>query len=92
MIRPCVCDRASCRLCWLYFNNADYHALWNEQGPSADLPRSPRRPLPCVHLGRLVERGHCLCPRLDKRQCDKLDLVVSQAGECEECPAYEAEG
>lgn len=28
MLRPCLCDKEGCRLCWLYHNNNDYRKLW----------------------------------------------------------------
>ncbi len=88
-MRPCVCDRAACRLCWLFFNDARYHALWS--GVPLPPPPAVRRSLPCLHLGTLLERKACLCPRRDVRHCDRGHGRVSQVAECELCPDYEAD-
>lgn len=57
-----------------------------------------KRPLPCAHLGAVVARVRCNCPRKNVRQC-KLGLTekghqpgtVTQAGACEVCPQYSPE-
>ena len=54
-------------------------------------PVLPRRALPCVALGPVVERRGCVCRRKDLRTCLRGLGTVSQNGECETCPSYEAE-
>lgn len=49
-------------------------------------------PLPCVHLGRLVERAGCNCPRKDWRRCDAGLGTVRQTDQCEACAQYVADG
>jgi hypothetical protein len=51
-----------------------------------------RRILPCIHLGALVKRAQCICPRKDTRRCDEGHGDVRQAFECEACADYEADG
>jgi hypothetical protein len=43
-MKPCNCDHPEytnqlyvdrqCRICWLYYNNPDYHELWSGEKPS----------------------------------------------------------
>jgi hypothetical protein len=90
MSRPCRCDRPeSCRLCWLWHHDARYRALWETTPTPAP---AARRPLPCVYLGPVTERAGCLCPRRDRRRCDRGHGDVRQAVECESCPDYEPDG
>jgi hypothetical protein len=30
MARPCNCERESCRLCWLWYNDPRYTTLWSK--------------------------------------------------------------
>jgi hypothetical protein len=56
MTRPCTCDRCGqCRLCWLYYHDAAYRALWD--GPAAPAATAP----PCRHLGAATGRT-VACP------------------------------
>lgn len=64
MPRRCECDKATCRPCWLWHNDARYHAHWGGPGlptaltgaawvaeervPQAGVTRSTRRALPVV--------------------------------------------
>jgi hypothetical protein len=89
--RPCLCERTTCRLCWLYRHNRRYRALWDGASGATFPSPTPRRTLPCVGLGKLVERAGCACPRYDRRQCDWGHGVVVQAVECETCPDYEGD-
>lgn len=78
---PCDwCGKPGCPTCRLATTNPQYQKLWG-----------PRRPVPCVHLGVLVERAPCVCPRKDTRRCDAGRGDVTQARECELCPGYEAD-
>ncbi len=57
----------------------------------------PRRPLPCVHLGPVVEQLRCNCERRKLRQCDlhgrcTQDRVRPEVRSCEGCPDYAADG
>ncbi|WP_439627622.1 hypothetical protein [Gemmata sp.] len=57
--------------------------------PAAHKP-AVLRPLPCVHLGRVVKRSGCrTCRRDDGRTCDAGRGTVRQSVECETCPGYE---
>lgn len=49
-----------------------------------------RHALPCIALGPVVEKATCVCRRNDSRTCLKGLGVVSQNGQCETCPQYEA--
>jgi hypothetical protein len=64
--RDCICDRCKrgkpwtqdqCWLCWLYHNNADYRAMW-DNGPAIDVrqprPDSRTRFRTCRHKGRAL--------------------------------------
>lgn len=62
--------------------------------PPPPAPPAPQpavlRPLPCVHLGRVVKRAGCrTCRRDDARTCDAGRGTVRQSAECEACPQYE---
>lgn len=63
---------------------------WSD-GDVRSLLRGPTvaRELPCVHLGRIVRRGSCVCPRKDTHVCDRGLGEVRQEQECETCPLYE---
>lgn len=52
--------------------------------------KTVKHPLPCIALGPEVERAHCNCRRNDGRTCLKGKGVVTQNGQCETCPEYEA--
>lgn len=47
------------------------------------------RELPCIHLGSLVQKARCSCPRKDIRNCDLLKKEISQERNCEICMHYE---
>lgn len=47
------------------------------------------RELPCIHLGSLVQKARCSCPRKDIRKCDLLNKNVTQEQNCEVCMSYE---
>lgn len=80
MTRPCSCDRTTtCRLCWLWHNDARYNRLWGGDGavnarpapwgggkPAAAVVRVPPRP-PCVHRGQ---------PTGETRQCKACNKTV----------------
>jgi hypothetical protein len=94
MSRPCLCDRCDpspwadyrpgdCRPCWLYRHDPAYRALWDE---SPD-PEPPRRSLPCIHLGEVLDRKGCPCPGLWVRGCGVHGPVTIQT--CKTCPDYE---
>ncbi|WP_439624054.1 hypothetical protein [Gemmata sp.] len=64
-------------------------SLGQEQG-RGDTKPDALRPLPCVHLGRVVKRVGCkTCRRDDTRVCDAGRGNVCQAVECEACSQYE---
>lgn len=39
----------------------------------------------CDHLGKIVNRKGCNCPRRWTRECDLLKIHVSQNNECQQC-------
>lgn len=80
--------KPGCHLCDLAERDPRYKAAF---AGLALPPATVRRPLPCVHLGRLVMGAGCLCPRSDVRHCDHGHGAVSQARQCEVCPDYEAD-
>jgi hypothetical protein len=87
-MRPCTCEQ--CRLCWLYDHDALYRAFW-DGNPNPTLHSATRHPLPCIHLGSLITRARCSCPRVNLYQCDKGHGSVTQANHCELCADYESE-
>jgi hypothetical protein len=92
-MKPCnhVEVEPRCRICCLYATREDYRNLWDGLPPHlVVLPIA--RPLPCVFLGKLIQRAGCnACPRNDLRICDHGHGTISQARECETCPDYEQE-
>lgn len=76
----------TCHRCHLYATDERYRRLWDGLPPQPR--REPLRPLPCVHLGELVVRARCVCPREDVYQCDRGHGPVRQAGQCETCEDY----
>ena len=97
MSRPCICDRCGvepwgqylegeCRLCWLYHHDPEYEAHWDETTPPGGGP-TPRRSLPCIHLGEVLDRRGCPCPGLWLRGCYLHGPITIQT--CKTCPDYE---
>ncbi len=94
MKRPCMCDKAQCRLCALYHHDPAYRTLWDDQGQEPNPQTSPgrflvKRPLPCVHLGPVLLRRSCNCRRDDVHTCSVGHGKISQNGYCEICPDYQ---
>ena len=85
-MRPCTCDRENCRLCWLYCHDERYRTLWDGRAVAAATTRVTRRAL-CVHLGRVVDRLGCACPRKWVRGCDMHGTCSLET--CAVCPDYE---
>lgn len=76
--RPCSCDRTStCRLCWLWHNDARYNRLWGGDGTvnkrsspwHGDKPAGRQLPArkPCAHLGS---------PTGETRPCKQCNKTV----------------
>ena len=82
MSRPCERDHpgspATCRLCWLYENDAGYRALWDG---------APSRSLPCVHLGDVIDRLGCACPGRWLRRCGLHAVCTLEV--CKRCEDYQ---
>jgi hypothetical protein len=64
--------------------------------PAKTEATAAERATPCEHLGRVVERRSCNCPRKHRYECGRfrdsvgdLPLLVSPAAECEGCKGYE---
>lgn len=71
--RPCTCDTfkgesvpwgkqfGNCRLCWLFHTNPSYHAQWGgtEAQLLTALPTKSGASLPCVYLGKEIEKRKC---------------------------------
>ncbi len=87
-MRPCHADHVprpeSCRLCWLYENDAGYRALWDGE-PEVTPPRS----LPCIHLGAVLDRCDCPCPGKWVRGCAVYGTCTIEL--CKTCADYEAD-
>jgi hypothetical protein len=90
MSRPCERDHSpsprSCRLCWLYENDAGYRALWDGPAPPAI---APARSLPCVHLGTVLDRRGCPCPGRWLRKCGLHGTCTVET--CKTCADYEGQ-
>ena len=95
MSRPCVCERTDpspwaeyrlgdCRLCWLYHHDPEYRARWDESPPPEEVPR---RSLPCIHMGEVLDKKGCPCPGLWLRHCPLHGPITVQT--CKTCPDYE---
>jgi hypothetical protein len=93
MARPCTCDRLPpagepyaapyCRLCWLFRHDGRYQSLWATQ---TGLPLT-RRESTCVHLGPVLDRLGCPCPRKWRRSCEVYQTCTLEI--CQHCPDYE---
>ena len=94
---PLTCGRCGkCVRCRLIAKGPQYAAFFRQPHVPTPLPPPPaqptRRPLPCLHLGKLISRAGCACPRLDVRECTAGHGRVVQARECESCQDYDADG
>ena len=98
MTRPCHCDRCGlslwasfepgqCRLCWLFHHDPEFQRLWDESAPAIPMAEPPRRALPCVHLGEVLDKRGCPCPGLWLRACGLYGPITIQT--CKTCPDYE---
>lgn len=63
-----------CRVCWLRL----------QRPPSSG---TMRRSLPCLYLGKVVDKQGCTCPAKWLRHCDIHK--VCNLDQCKNCPDYE---
>jgi hypothetical protein len=104
VVLPLTCGQCGrCNRCRLIAKDPRYAALFPPPSTQRNLARSVphggvassvspvRRPLPCLHLGIVISRASCTCPRLNVRECTAGHGRVTQARECETCSDYEAD-
>jgi hypothetical protein len=78
--------RPYCRACFLYETDTAYRALWD--GAATEPAPSNRIALPCVHLGRVLDRRDCNCPLEHVHHCEVLGSCTLRV--CLTCAHYEA--
>ena len=75
-MRPCTCDRDTCRRCWLYHNDPRYRQMWGDD------PADGNELLTCTHLGEPTGE-EATCPTCPGKEPPRLKLFACGVyGQC----------